>query len=466
MTVAFAKPSLKRSMRVIGALLLALSVVSPASSVYVIVPGIIQQAGTGGLMAMLVGAVIGMAMALIYAELASAFPFAGAEYSMLGRSVGPWAGFIMLGINGVNTTMGMSAFAVGASNYLTAFVSDLDPQIFGMAICLFATALSVLNIRTNAWITGIFLMIEILALVVLAALGFLHHARPVTELVFSPVMEVDGALQPATLTAIGLGITISAFAYNGFGSASSFGEEMHEAPKLVARAILWAFSLTVLLEIIPMTAVLMGAPDLIATLGSANPFNEFVRATGGELMDQIIGLSIALAIGNAVLATILVNARFFYSTGRDHVWWPSANRALVLVHDRFHSPWVATLISGGSAAAACFIPFPMLLVFSGTGIVVVYGMLAVAVLNGRRSGRTRHAPYHMPGHPAVSIAALVTVIYVAIANWQDTEIGRPGLIFNAAISAASAAYYYFFVRPRGEWVLHGPDGANETVQKS
>jgi len=448
---------LKRSMRVLGALLLTLSVVTPASSVYVIVPGILQQAGTGAFIAMAIGALIGLALAFIYAELASAFPIAGAEYSMLGRAIGPWAGFVMLGINGVNTTMGMSALAVGASSYLDAFITGLDPQIFGMSICLVATALSILNIRTNAWITGLFLLTEIITLIVLGCLGILHTERAASDLLFHPMMVNDGQLQPATLTAIGLGITISAFAYNGFGSAVSFAEEMHEAPTLVARTILWAFGLTVALEILPVTAVLLGAPDLAAILGSTNPFNDFVRLTGGETVDQILGLSIALAIGNAVLATILVNARFFYSTGRDNVWWPSANRALVQVHDRFHSPWVATLISGGAAAAACFIPFPMLLVFSGTGIVVVYGMLSIGVLTGRRSGRTDHAPYRMPGHPVIALFALAAVIYVGIANWQDTEVGRPGLIFIAAVMAVSASYYFLIVRRRGDWVLHGPE---------
>ena len=44
------------------------------------------------------------------------------------------------------------------------------------------TILGVLHIRTNAWVTGIFLALELLALVVLAVLGFTHVQRPLSEL--------------------------------------------------------------------------------------------------------------------------------------------------------------------------------------------------------------------------------------------------------------------------------------------
>jgi polyferredoxin len=54
---------LKRSMRVIGALLLTLSAITPASSVFVIVPGVIRQAGTGAFLSMLAAALLAVPIA-------------------------------------------------------------------------------------------------------------------------------------------------------------------------------------------------------------------------------------------------------------------------------------------------------------------------------------------------------------------------------------------------------------------
>ena len=85
-------------MGVRGILLLTLSAITPACSLYVLVPGIIQQAGTGAFLAMVAAGFIALAMGFVYAELASAFPLAGGEYAMIGRTLGPGTGFIFMGM--------------------------------------------------------------------------------------------------------------------------------------------------------------------------------------------------------------------------------------------------------------------------------------------------------------------------------------------------------------------------------
>ena len=52
--------TLKRSMRVIGALLLTLSAVTPASSVFIIVPQVFAQAGTGAFVSMAITALLSL----------------------------------------------------------------------------------------------------------------------------------------------------------------------------------------------------------------------------------------------------------------------------------------------------------------------------------------------------------------------------------------------------------------------
>ena len=68
---------LQRSMRITGTLLLTLSSVTPASSVFVFVPTVIQEAGSGAFLSMIAAALLSFPIAFVYAELASAFPIAG-----------------------------------------------------------------------------------------------------------------------------------------------------------------------------------------------------------------------------------------------------------------------------------------------------------------------------------------------------------------------------------------------------
>lgn len=452
--------TLKRSMRVLGALLLTLSGVTPASSVFISVPDLIQQAGTGAFLSMFIAALLSVPIAFIYAELSSAFPIAGGEYCMLARTLGPASGFAMLGLTVIGNMLSPALLALGASTYIAVIVPGLDPRLVAIAIIAASTLSGILHIRTNAWVTGIFLLIELLALAALTGLGFLHIARPLSDLAFHPMMPGHGGLVTTPLALIGVGTSIAIFAYNGYGAACYFAEEMHEAPRVVARTILWAVAIAIVSEFVPTIAVLMGAPDLKSLLGSQNPFSDFVRMTGGSLFNAIVSLSVALAIVNAVLAIILQNGRFLYSTGRDGAWHGRINSLFTITHLRFHSPWVATLAAGLSAIVMCFVPLNLLLVLTGTGFALTYLGVTFAALAGRWRGTSNHAAYRMPLFPLIPFLALLALGYVFYASWLDPDTGRPSLLANAAVIVFWLVYYFVVVRRRGEWVLQGPADAD------
>lgn len=457
MATGHKKPrALKRSMRVIGTLLLTLSAVTPASSVFVIVPGAITQAGSGAFLSMAAAAILAIPIAYVYSELASAFPIAGGEYSMVGRSVGAAAGFATFGLTITSNMLAPAVLALGASTYLAVVVPDLNPIVVAMAIIAATTVFGILHIRTNAWVTGIFLLLELLALAVLAVVGFLDVKRSLWEIITHPVVVSQSALHPTPLAAIGVATSVSIFAYNGYGAAVYFAEEMHEAPRLIARTILWALVITVVTELVPLTAVLMGAPNLQALLGSTSPFSDFITAVGGYALSVVIGLSVALAILNAVLATLLQNARFFYSTGRDGTWHPRINDAFLVTHDRFNSPWIATLAAGISSMAMCLLGLQWLLVITGTGIALIYVAVCIAAIAGRTTGTTKHAVYRMPLYPFWPVLGLLALAYVFYTSALDPDIGRPSLLINSVVMVVALAYYGLMVRRKGNFAFRDP----------
>lgn len=448
---------LQRSMRIVGTLLLTLSSVTPASSVFVIVPGVLQQSGTGAFLSMLAAALLSLPIAFVYAELASAFPISGGEYCMLGRTLGPGWGFAMVGLILLGNMLTPAVLALGAGVYIGAVFPGLDSTVVAIVIIVATTLLAVLHVRTNAWVTGIFLLLEILALLALAALGFAHIERPLSALALHPVALSGGTLHPTPLALIGLSTAVSVFAYYGFSSAIYFAEEMHDAPRLIGRTILWAMLITVLTELLPVAAVLLGASDLKSLLASANPFSDFVRARGGPLLNAAISLSVALAIINAVLATLLQNARFLFSTGRDCAWHGVVNDVFTRTHVRFRSPWGATLVAGLSSILMCFLGLNLLLVLTGTGIVLTYAGVCAASLAGRRTGSTAQAAFRMKFYPFLPVAGLLALAWILYTSWLDPDIGRPSLIANLAVIALSLGYYFLVLRTRGRWVLRGPE---------
>jgi amino acid transporter len=446
--------SFKRSLGPTGVLLLTLSATTPASSVWVIMPEMLQVAGSGALIAMLLAAVVCVATAFVYAELSSAFPVAGGEYVMVGRTLGPLAGFVMLAINLVNNLLFPAVIGLGLSDVLSGIWPNLPVVPTAMAMVAAATLAGILHIRLNAWITGVFLAVELAALAAIVLLGF---AEPVRSLFAAPVMAAEGGLATADPVSIGLATTAAIFAMNGYGLAVYFGEEMLDAAQKVARVVLVAAGLTIAVELLPLAAAISGAPDLHRLFTEADPFGWFARTRGGNLLADGLALAIALAIVNAAIAGILAYARFFYSTGRDAIWGKLLDPWVTNIHPRLGSPWIATLVVGAVSCAACLLPLRLLLVLSGAGIAITYLGIAFAALIGRRTGATAHAAYRMPWFPAAPLVTVAALVLVFWASWLDTETGRPGLMATGAQILAAALYYRFVLTRRGRWTIFGGD---------
>lgn len=442
----------------IGVLFLTVSTITPAASVFVIGSDVISQAGTGAILAFLAAAILCVPVALAYAELSSAFPFTGAEYTFLGRVLGPAWGFMALGLNIVGGALAQAVTALGLAAYLGVVIEGAPPLPTALGAVAFTTLTAILNIRVNALVTGLFLATELAALAAMTALGLFHPHRSVVGVLIHPLVAgAGGAVVPASLAVIGLATSGAVFAYNGFGAAVSFGEELRDASRKIAAVVLWSLVIGGVCEALPITAVIAGAPDLKAVISASSPAAAFI-ATGGPLFAKAVSLGVAAAIVNAMIATGLANARQLYATGRDKVWPPIVNRAFCATHPRFRSPWIATLVSGVLAAAACLLGLRVLVIFTATGIVMIYVGVCACVLIGRRTGSTAHALYRMPWFPWPAILALLALAAIIVAAAADPQVGRISLAATLATMAAFAGYYWFFTRRRGGWRLCGPDG--------
>jgi len=450
-----AKP-LTRSMRRAGNLLITISAITPAASVFIMGQQVVQQAGTGAILCFIGAGLLALATAYVYAELSSAIPLTGAEYSMLGHAMGPSSGFMMLGLNLFGGSASLAVLALGLADYLGVVFPGVPAVPVALGVTLATTLITILNIRVNAKITGAFLLVELAALGVMTGLGLLHPKNPILDLTIHPVLAHAGVLTHVSLGEIGLGMAAAIYAFNGYGGAVSFGEEMYEARTNMAWVIFASLAVAALAEFIPIVAALAGAPDLKAMLSADQPFPAFLLATGGMFVDKAVSLGLVIATINAMIAIGLVNARYLFCSGRDRVWHRALNGALVQVHGRFDSPWVATLVAGVTGVAACFVPFNFLLVATGASVVVMYLLLCVAALVGRATGRTAHAAYRMPLFPLAPILGLIALCFVVYTSLL-TDDGRLSLEVNAGAIVLSFIYYRLVLARRGAWVLRGPE---------
>lgn len=409
---------LHREIGIRGNIFITLSGVTPAASVFIIVPVALVAAGSGSFLAFVFAGIVGIFMAFCWAELSAAFPIAGGDYALVwhsfkGRSswlAGP-VSFITFALYVDFIAFIPAVIALGTGTYLGVVV-NVNVKIIGAVVMLVAAAIAILNIRLNAVITGVFLAIELAALTAVTILGF-THARHFSSLFHPVVGAAHGTLAPVAFTAVLALTAVAVFSYNGYANSVNFSEETVGSSRTIARAILWSLVITVLAELIPLTAVIVGSPSIARLSASAIPMRYFIESTSNKTVYTIISLGIVVAILNAVIAIVLSYGRIFFSSGRDRAWPGPVNRWMTSVSPRFKSPLLATALVGVMGAVLCLtVSLDTLVNLTGASLVADYALIAIAALFARPTGATARSPYRMPFWPLPPILALASLGYI------------------------------------------------------
>ena len=436
--------SLTRSIGVGGGTLLTLSCVTPASSLFVLVPPLFADLGTGTALAIALAVLLCVGIAFCYSELGTLVPSAGGEYAMVTTVGNRFAGWMTFMLSFIVILVVPPIIAIGVADYVAAVV-DIQPSVAGALVMLASTVMGLLNLRSNAWITGIFLVVELAAIFAVSWLGFGHTTQPVGVL-FKP--SLDG------VTGIGLvgvvaGLAVALFVMQGFSTAVYLAEEMREPRRTVVRTVLWTLGISALVILVPVVAVTLAVPDLTG-LGAVD-LTALVTGWSNSAFGVAISLCIAAAIVNAVIVMVIQNSRVLYASARDRAWPDPVNRAMSVVSKRFGAPWVATLITGLSEAVLCFVPVETLSGVTGVAVVALYLSVAAAALGTRRAAHRKAAVWRMPGWPVVPVLALAALAYVLV------EQKPLDLAITAAVLLVSALYWWVGLRPRPDrWVVTVP----------
>ncbi|MFF7470256.1 amino acid permease [Streptomyces sp. NPDC008092] len=443
--------TLKRSIGVVGGTLLTLSCVTPASTLFVVVPDLFGSLGTATALTIAIGSLLCIAVAFCYSELGTLIPSAGGEYAMVSTMAGRLAGWLVFVLSLLVVMIVPPVIAMGTADYLSPIV-HLDPAMTGAGVMLLATLAGLLDLRANAWITGIFLVLEVIAAGVVAVLGFSHSHRGVGSLTSMQVADTGGHTTTVTAMLVVSGLAIALFVTQGFSTAVYLSEELENPRRNVARTVLATLAISTVVILVPVAAITMGASDLKALTGG--DISAMVTAWSNSAVGTFVSLCVALAIINAGIVMVIQNSRVLFASARDKAWPAPVNSALSRL-GRFGSPWVATLAVGVPGAVLCFVNLDTLYGVTGVSVTGMYLLVAVAALLSRR-GHHKHTPaWRMPLWPAMPILLIAVLGYIL--TQQETAY----LLWTGGITAAATLYWAFYLRPRKEthWVVSIPEDA-------
>ncbi|MBY8884099.1 APC family permease [Streptomyces sp. PTM05] len=444
-------PKLNRSIGVVGGTLLTLSCLTPASSLFVIVPGSFASLGTGTALTLVIAVVLCVAVAFCYSELGTLIPSAGGEYAMVGTLTGRFSGWLVFIQALIVVMIVPPIIALGTAEYLAPIV-HVDAKVMGAAVMLLATVMGLLDLRANAWITGIFLVLEVVASGVVAFLGFSHTHRSASVLIHPVMAGAHGASTPVSAGLIVAGLAAALFILQGFSTAVYLSEEMENPRRTVSRTVLWTLAIGAAVVLVPVVAITLGAPDLTTLAGG--DVAGMVQHWSDSAVGTFISLCIALAIINAAIVMVIQNSRVLYASARDNAWPAPVNRAFGNLSKRFGAPWIATLAVGVPGAILCFVPVDTLNGVTGVAVAALYAFVALAALACRRGvHKGREGVWRMPLWP------VVPALLLAVLVWVLAQQTARDLLITAGVTAAAALYWVFYLRPRKEthWVITIPE---------
>lgn len=439
-TSAAPEGALKPSLGMLDVVAITVSAVTPASSVFVIAPFAIQQAGSGAFLAFVLAAVLALMFAWCYAELGRAHSSAGGEYVYAKRVFGGMAGYATFLTVMVSLLFIPPVLATGAATYLNgALGTQFDTQTVALVIVAASYGLGILNIRVNAWVTGLFLVCEVAALLVIVALGLGNVSQPLSVLSHPQFLD-NGVMSVAPLALVIGAMGTALFSYNGFGAAVMLTEDMKDGGRGVHRAVLWSLVVVVIIELVPITALLLGAPSLQDMLASPDPIGYLLTAHGNATLSRLVSAGIFLSVFNAIIAIVIQSGRVIFSSGRDELWTPRLNRLFTRIHPRWESPWLATLFLAVPSAALSFSSnLEELTSFTVLLLVMVYLAVALSALFSRVLRRDREHPYRMPLWPAPALLAVVGAGYLLLNNMLAASM-RDNMIIGGILAVSVILY--------------------------
>ena len=455
---------LRRKLSSFGVLLLTLSCLSPVFSVYGPGSDVMQHAGTGAAALFLIGIGAALIWAVVYAELGSAYPYAGGDYVGVGSTLGPAAGFACLALWAATILTTNAYLAKVVATYVAEAAPGVPVYAVTFGALALAVAIALLAVRLSALVTGFFLCIEMLAVLVLIIVGFRHGAGGLPTILAHPALpEPGGGWLPVDASALAVGAVTAAFATVGGNQAIAFGEELIDPHRRMGNVIMIACLGGAIAIALPVVAVVVGAGAKAAIYLSPAPFSAFIASVAGVTAARALSACVALAIFNALIASVMFSGRLLFSFGRDAVFPAAMSTALACVHGGSGAPRTATLAVAAASAACCLLDVHVLLVFLSGLVVYGLALVSLAVLVGRLKGLTGKPGYwRSPLFPLAPVLGLALAVIFAAADVADRSVGRPSLLILGAVLVAAVLWYHGVLKRRpGGWAprLGHTDGA-------
>jgi APA family basic amino acid/polyamine antiporter len=360
-----------------------------------------------------IGGIIALIGALVYAELGARRPVAGGGYVYLRDAFGRLPAFLYAWtLLLVIATGAIAAVAVTFATYAGSLLGLGPPARVPLAVgaIVLLSAINYAGVKPGAVTQNVFTLLKLAALAALILAGLLlPHPAPLL-----------GRMAPlaagSEVLAIGAALVPVLFAFGGWQQTNFIAEELIEPELNLPRALLGGVAIVVVVYLLANVAYLrtLGVDGLAA---SSAPAADAMRALLGGPGATLIAAGIAFSTFGFLNLVILVSPRVYRAMAADGLFFPNLAR----LHPRYRTPTAAILFQGAWAVILTltgrygdlldYVVFGDWIFFAATASTLFYFRA-----RERRGLERADIRFRMPGYPAGPVLFLLAALYVVMGS--------------------------------------------------
>ena len=383
--------------------------------------------------------------ALCYAEFASMAPVEGSAYTYGYCTLGELFAWIIAWDLILEYAVAAPAVAHGWSHYFQDLLTLIDgyipaiglsiPELFGNApidysheagqivrtsnvcdvpailIVLALTVLLVKGIKESARFNAAMVVVKVTIVLMVIGIGAFYinpdNWKPFAPYGYSGISFFGNTV--AGTSGVGgkplgalAGAAIMFFAFIGFDSVSAHSAEAKNPESDVPRAIIYSLLICTVLYIL-VGGVITGMVNY-QHLDVDAPVSNAFGQVGLPLMQLVISIGAIAGMTSVMLVMLLTQPRILLALARDGLL---PHRPFGIIHERFRTPWISTLITGAFVAVlAGALPLSILADLVSIGTLLAFGIVCAAVLIMRYLDPDAKRPFKTPFFPYVPIAGI------------------------------------------------------------